>query len=115
MQMHCSISCFSLALKFIMLRLLAKCSFSTKSALNSDFKPFLSKYKESLNQILSSLNTSNSLEKIGVKLGGNKNDALLSELGTINVIDSQKAELTTFDLQVQDLYQYSLLMYLNFS
>lgn len=93
-----------------MFRLLGKCSFSAKPALNSDSKSFLSKYKESVNQILSSLNRSNSLEKIGVKLGGGKKDAPISEIGTINVIDSHKAELTTFDPQVHVLYRFLLLI-----
>lgn len=83
-----------------MFHLLRKTSFSTKSALNSDYKLFLSKYKESIATIISSSNTLNSLEKIGVKLANSKKDASLSELGTINLIDSQKAELTTFDPQV---------------
>jgi hypothetical protein len=83
-----------------MFHLLRKTSFSTKYALNSDYKLFLSKYKESIATIISSSNTLNSLEKIGVKLANSKKDASLSELGTINLIDSQKAELTTFDPQV---------------
>lgn len=89
-------------LKF-MLHFWGKFLFSTKPAFNADYKLFLSKYKELINQILSSLNTSNFLEKVGVKLANSKKDASLSELGTINVIDSQKTELTTFDPQVQNL------------
>ena len=85
-----------------MLHFWGKFSFSTKPAFNVDYKLFLSKYKESVNLILSSLNTSIFLEKVGVKLANSKKDASLSELGTINVIDSQKAELTTFDPQVQN-------------
>lgn len=83
-----------------MIRFRRKIAFSTKPALDSDYKSFLSKYKESLNQILSSANASTSLGRISVKLANSKKDALLNELGTINLIDSQKAEITTFDPQV---------------
>ena len=75
-------------------------SFSTKSGLNSNYNQLLSSYKQSVNQLLESLNSSIVLEKIGVKLGGSKKDAPISELGTINVLDSHKVELTTFDPQV---------------
>lgn len=99
--------------KKLMFRLLRRERFSTKLAINAHYKSFLSKYKESLNQILSTGNVSASLEKIGVTLAKNKKDASLNELGTINIIDSQKAELTTFDPQVNHKICYMIIYFLS--
>ena len=73
---------------------------STKSFSQCDVKSFLHKFKESINQISVAENISASLEKINIKLATSKRDTPLKDLGTINAIDSQKAELTTFDPQV---------------
>lgn len=92
-----------------MFHIRSKIGLSTKAFAQSDFKPFLHKYKESINQISVAENISASLEKIHIKLASSKRDSPLKDLGTINVIDSQKAELTTFDPQVKNIDQYFFL------
>lgn len=84
-----------------MLQILKKFAFSTKSINSADFKSILSRYKEEIYQL--SLPIGNgiaSLEKMSVKVANSKTEAPLREIGTINLIDPQKAELTTFDPQV---------------
>ena len=89
-----------------MFHIRSKIGLSTKAFSQSDLKTFLQKYKESINQISFGENISASLEKISVKLAASKKDTPLKDLGTINVIDSQKAELTTFDPQVYSSDRY---------
>lgn len=79
---------------------LRRCNFSAISAVEPDFKSILSKYKDLLKNLVSSANGINALEKLTVKLGTSKKSATLNDIGTLNVIDSQKVELTTHDPQV---------------
>ena len=74
------------------------------SSNSPDFKSFLNKYKDNLKQLLTTGNLISSLEKLTVKLADNKKSTALSEIVTINLIDSQKAEITTFDPQVNSYF-----------
>ena len=68
--------------------------------MQTDFKMLLSKYKDSIKQISTSGNGIASLDQLSVKLTSSKKPAALNDVGTLNIIDPLKVELTTFDPQV---------------
>lgn len=60
----------------------------------------MSKYKDLINELSDTGSGINLLEKIPIKLSNSKKSVTLSDIGTLNVIDQLKAELTTHDPQV---------------
>lgn len=85
-----------------MLHIVKKFAFTTKSTPSTDFKSILNKFKEEIKQLyLLNSDWVASLERVKVKVANNKIEAPLRDFGTINLLDSQKAELTTFDPQVK--------------
>ena len=83
-----------------MLSMIRKFNFASASNVQVDFKTLLNKYKDSIKQISTSGNGIASLDQLSVKLTNSKKPATLNDVGTLNVIDPSKAELTTFDPQV---------------
>lgn len=86
-----------------MFALIRKFNFSSASTVQADFKTMLNKYKDSVKQISTSGNGAAALDNINVKLANCKKPTTLKDVGTLNVIDPSKAELTTFDPQVINL------------
>ena len=98
-----------------MLQHLKRLYFSTKPAFDIDFKSILIKYKGLLNELSRCGNGISSLDKLGIKLTNNKKSALLNEIGTFNIVDSQKVELTVHDPQVNYNYNYIIRNYISLS
>lgn len=96
-----------------MFALIRKLHFSSTSTVQADFKTMLSKYKDSIKQISNSGNGAAALDNIHVKIANWKKPATLNDVGTLNVIDPSKAELTTFDPQVINLSSMYFLLILN--
>lgn len=60
----------------------------------------LIKYKDIIKELSSAGSGIASLDKLNIKVTNSKKSAFLHDLGTLNAIDSLKAEFTTFDPQV---------------
>jgi ribosome recycling factor len=87
--------------------------FSTKPSAHIDTAQLLKKFKDSLKQISSAAKGSSLLEGFNIKLSGSKGTTIrLSEIGKLNVIDSYKAEITTFDPQVLIIIRYIILTFI---
>lgn len=66
------------------------------------FQPALEKFREDLKKSISTSATCASiLEGIRINLGSGKKEASLKEIGNLSTIDSNRAEVTTFDSQVR--------------
>lgn len=83
--------------------------------MHDDFKSIMQKYKNLINELSNSGNIMCSLERISVKITNAKKAMPLNEIGTLNVIDPLKAELTTHDPQVRKYILHYINIYIHFN